>query len=136
MPTLRTIPPSTSTPIQETRTTTELQITARLSTTIKQIQEPASFPIAGIIGILIGSFAFILLVSYIVIRLRRHAQAKLTTSDTSNLQERLSLTDALRQYRITTRTNAQAKRRSTAYIAQNSPPTKLETHQSLVAIEC
>ena len=133
---MRTIPASITTATPQTRTTTVLHTTARSSTTVKQIKQSTPFPIGGIVGILVGSFVLIAIIGYVVVRSRRRAQEPLIASDTPNPPERKSLSEILHQYRITTRTNPQATRRSAADITRNSLSAKLEIHQSLVSIEC
>jgi hypothetical protein len=108
--------------------------TTHPSTTIRQIKGSTPFPISGIVGILVGSFIFIAVISFIVVRHRQAAQTELSTpdSDTSNPQERKSLSVTLHQYLITTRSRIQAARQSATYASHHPLPTKLQTHRSLI----
>lgn len=106
------------------------------STTIKQIKEVAPFPIGGIVGILLGSFTLIALISFVAVQLRKRALAKLSTPGPSTFPKKKSFSETLHQYLVTTRTNIQAKRRSTAYIARIPSPAQIEMRQNLVSIEC
>lgn len=92
------------------------------------------FPISGIVGILLGSFIFIAVISFIVVRRRQGAQTELSTpdSDGSNTQGRKHLSETLHQYLITTRSRIQAARRSATYSTHHPLPTKLQTHRSLI----
>ncbi|CAF0861623.1 unnamed protein product [Rotaria sordida] len=133
VPTLRTFITQT-TQTTQTKTTTFLTTTTSLSTTIKQIHVFSSFPISGIVGIIVGSLILITLISSFIIQFKRRAPANLST-ESNTTSKKKSMPDILQQYRIATRTNKQTARRSVAYLT-NTLSFNSDTQQTLVSIEC
>ncbi|CAF3860887.1 unnamed protein product [Rotaria sp. Silwood2] len=135
VPTLRTIT-TKITETTQTKTTTRLTTITSLSTTTKQIHAISSFPISGIVGIIVGSLILITLISFLIIQFKRRAPANLSADSNITLTTKKPMSDTIPQYLIATRKNVQAARRSVAYITSTSLSFNSETQQTLVSIEC
>ncbi|CAF1507818.1 unnamed protein product, partial [Rotaria sp. Silwood1] len=135
VPTLRTITTQV-TQTTQTKTTTRVTTATRLSTTTKQIHFTSPFPVSGVVGILIGSLILIMLISFVIIQCKRRAPTNLSTESKITPTKKKSMADIFHQYRIATRKNTQAARRSVAYITNTSLSFGSDTQQTLVSIEC
>ncbi|CAF3380580.1 unnamed protein product [Rotaria socialis] len=115
VPTLQTIITQT-TQTTQTKTTTVITTTTSVSTTTNQLKATSSFPISGIVGIIIGSMILIVLIIYIVKWIRHMPTRQL-------------------QQLITTRTRTQETRRSSTYAAHDFLSPHSATHKTFASIE-
>ncbi|CAM4880178.1 unnamed protein product [Rotaria socialis] len=83
VPTLQTIITQT-TQTTQTKTTTVITTTTSVSTTTNQLKATSSFPISGIVGIIIGYMILIVLIIYIVKWIRHMPTRQLVNTDLSS----------------------------------------------------
>lgn len=120
-----------------TRKTTELlTTTTELLTTIKTIENKSSFPISGIIGIVIGSLLTITILSLLIFRYIEYFRQKISfKSRAIGVRERLS--SVVQQYFLATRANINAIRKSKQYISETTDTiSTISTRRTLVDVEC
>ncbi|CAM4753112.1 unnamed protein product [Rotaria magnacalcarata] len=135
VPTLQTIITQT-TQTTQTKTTTVITTTTSVLTTTKQLNAHSSFPISGIVGIIIGSMILIVLIIYIVKSIRHIPTKQLANTDLSSDASEEPMPEVLQQHLITTRARTQGTRRSAAYALDNFFSPHSATHKTLVSIEC
>jgi hypothetical protein len=108
-----------------------------LLTTIKNINILPSFPIGGIIGIVIGSLLVVVIISLVICRLVRGTQMNNALSEPSSIPiKKKSISGTIQQYLITTRTNTQTVRKSKGYATQSTLSSQVSSHKNLVSVEC